>query len=288
MQPPIAARFAALDWSADRASLNDLVFRLERGASDRCDDSRSVVLHKSKDLVDQYRMLFEALPSFRPRTLLELGIWKGGSVVLWHELIRPQVHVAIDLERREESEPLKRYLRESGASARFRLIWGFDQQDRPRLRELVRTDFPDGPDLVVDDASHLLRPTLASFETLFPLMRPGAIYIVEDWAWAHWKESMSPSHPWANEPPLTDFVRTVIEAVGTATGLISRIIVHPGFVAIERGHLTIGEPAGFRLSDHIQSRDSGRSSGFEAFWQRMLVACRSLLRRLRHFWLRIR
>ena len=38
---------------------------------------------------------------------------------------------------------------------------------------------------MIDDASHLYEPSLASFETLFPLLRPGGTYIIEDWKWEH-------------------------------------------------------------------------------------------------------
>ena len=40
-------------------------------------------------------------------------------------------------------------------------------------------------DLIVDDASHLYRPTLASFEVLYPRLRPGGTYVIEDWAGDH-------------------------------------------------------------------------------------------------------
>ena len=36
-------------------------------------------------------------------------------------------------------------------------------------------------DLVIDDASHLYGPTMASFEVLFPRLRPGGLYVIEDW-----------------------------------------------------------------------------------------------------------
>jgi hypothetical protein len=36
-------------------------------------------------------------------------------------------------------------------------------------------------DLVIDDASHLYGPSLATFETLFPALREGGLYVLEDW-----------------------------------------------------------------------------------------------------------
>ncbi len=75
---------------------------------------------------------------------------------------------------------------------RLKPFWAVDQQDSARLREIWQTEFRAPLDLVIDDASHLYGPTKTSFETLFPLLRPGGLYIIEDWAWGHWKEFLAP------------------------------------------------------------------------------------------------
>ncbi len=55
--------------------------------------------------------------------------------------------------------------------------------------------------LVIDDASHLYQETKVSFETLFPLLRPGRLYVIEDWNSDHLLADrieavlMDPSHP---------------------------------------------------------------------------------------------
>ena len=99
----------------------------------------------------------------------------------------------------------------------------------------------DGPlDLVIDDASHFYGPTLASFETLFPLLTPGGLYIIEDWAWGHWPGFIVPDHPWAGTP-LTQLVVKIIEAAGTSTGLFANVTVYEGFISVERGPLTIDD-----------------------------------------------
>jgi hypothetical protein len=61
-------------------------------------------------------------------------------------------------------------------------------QDDPALPGLIGG----GPfGLIVDDASHEGEPTRASFDLLWPLVRPGGYYVVEDWTVAlredpHW------------------------------------------------------------------------------------------------------
>ena len=61
-------------------------------------------------------------------------------------------------------------------------VYGVDQADAPALRRIVADEFAGEPlDLVIDDASHVLDPTRASFNVLFPLLRPGGVYVIEDW-----------------------------------------------------------------------------------------------------------
>ena len=51
-----------------------------------------------------------------------------------------------------------------------------------RLAEIVDEAFGDEPlDLVVDDCSHRYKPSRASFNELFPRLRPGGVYVIEDW-----------------------------------------------------------------------------------------------------------
>ena len=67
-----------------------------------------------------------------------------------------------------------------------RPYYGVDQSDRTRLSEIVEEEFGTTPlDLVIDDASHLYDETLASFEVLYPRVRPGGLFIIEDWAADH-------------------------------------------------------------------------------------------------------
>ena len=90
-------------------------------------------------------------------------------------------------------------------------------------------------DLVVDDASHLYGPTKASFEILFPLLRPGGLYLIEDWAWDHWHEYGSPQHPWAFETPPTELVCELVAVAGGNRDVIQDLTVLAGLVAVTRG-----------------------------------------------------
>jgi len=71
---------------------------------------------------------------------------------------------------------------------RIAAVPGVDQADAARLSGLLDRYFSDRTvDLAIDDASHLYGPTRTAFEVVFPYLRPGGIYLIEDWGWAHWR-----------------------------------------------------------------------------------------------------
>lgn len=143
----------------------------------------SLTLLKSVRLVEEYRRLLAPYPS--PR-MVELGISQGGSVALLALLARPERFVAVELAA-EPVVPLLDALRDTGLDTRVTPHFGVDQGDRERVRAIVADAFGTQArlDVVIDDASHLYEPTLASFEVLFPLVRPGGVYVIEDWNWHH-------------------------------------------------------------------------------------------------------
>ncbi len=245
--------FESLTWLPDRTLLGDLVFRLEHSRSDGWElGDECFAFYKNRHLVDQYERFWSAT-EFRPRRMLEIGIWDGGSTAFWYQHLRPERLVAIDLQDREDSAYFRRYVTAHGLEGRVLTRWRTDQADRAALQEIVDRDLGGEIDLVIDDGSHLEAPTRASFEALFPLLPPGGLYIVEDWAWEHWPEFQSAAHAWAGEAGLTALVSDLLAATGSAPALIRRLAVHEGFVVVERGE-SREDRHRFRLADHIRRR----------------------------------
>jgi hypothetical protein len=91
--------------------------------------------------------------------------------------------------------------------------------------------------------------TKKSFETLFPLLRPGGLYIIEDWAWGHWQEFKRSEHPWFSEIPLTRLIFELTAAAGSSQDhpWISNISVFQGFAVIERGDALLPATSEFKL-----------------------------------------
>jgi predicted O-methyltransferase YrrM len=137
---------------------------------------------KPRDLVRRY---VELCTWLQPRRIVELGINRGGSTAMLSELTTPEVLVALEL----DAEPvvlLADYVKARGIGTSVQPHYGVDQADRAKVADIVdRARDGELLDLVVDDASHLYEPSRASFETLFPRLRPAGVYVIEDWSWEH-------------------------------------------------------------------------------------------------------
>ena len=133
---------------------------------------------KPMTLVDHYR---EVCRGVAGGTIFELGIAEGGSTALFALLAKPRKIIAVDLEP-QPLVALSEFSAAHGLSEVVRPYYGVDQSDHKRLAEIVTAELGDDPiDLVVDDASHFLELTRSSFDSLFPRLRPGGLYMIEDW-----------------------------------------------------------------------------------------------------------
>lgn len=257
--------FSELIWAEDRVRLGDLVFKLENAGPDTGDrDIPCFRLHKPKRMFDQYERFWARRPEFRQRHVLELGIFKGGSIAFWCELWKPEKFVGIDFQKSQDEAYFTEWRSSRGLDGCVKTYWRTDQADAAVLRTIVRDDFGGHLDLVIDDASHLYHQTKKSFEILFPLLRPGGLYIIEDWSWGCW-----PGLPLDFDLPHGTELPRLVAELAEATGSIARALVGSGplatirpliaamevyadFVVLERGP---GEPpAEFSLDSYITRR----------------------------------
>lgn len=229
--------FDQLNWGNDRMQLGEWVFRLQHFRDNNTwelgDDC--FVLYKVQGLVEQYRSLLAQRPKFQPKNIFDLGLFEGGDLPFWFELFQPDKLVGLDLEKPPLNPYLQHYLTDPARAERIQLHWGVDQSDRATLLKIAQSEFTGPLDLVLDDASHHYDLTRASFETLFPLLRPGGLYVIEDWAWDHWPDfSFMPA-----EQGLSRLIYELMGIAGTNSKprAIKSLAIFPGFVAIERGEL---------------------------------------------------
>jgi hypothetical protein len=100
--------------------------------------------------------------------ILEIGIYSGGSLDMWHDYFGPRAHVyGVDIQ-----QECTRY--EDDATT----VFIGDQSDRS-FWQRVRAEVPK-LDVVIDDGGHQPEQQSVSFEELFPHLQPGGVYLVED------------------------------------------------------------------------------------------------------------
>ena len=101
-----------------------------------------------------------------PLTLLEIGIHRGASLRMWSEYFERGTIIGVDIQ-----PDCRKY-----AGGRREVEIG-SQADVAFLNEVGQRW---QPHVIVDDGSHKADHVLLTFQTLFPYLRDGGIYIVED------------------------------------------------------------------------------------------------------------
>jgi cephalosporin hydroxylase len=153
--------------------------------------------------------------------ICEVGVLRGDSLSMWKELVPFGVIIGID--------------NDAGAvwpAGTHRIV---AEQDDPELGAKVAALAPAGCHLIVDDASHIGHLSAATFAALWPLVRPGGYYVVEDWAdrWV-FPERIG----WADVDPkyigdeLTEYVPELIKALNDGARTVT--YTHEGLAIIQR------------------------------------------------------
>ncbi|MGO4567251.1 class I SAM-dependent methyltransferase [Rhizobium sp. 2YAF20] len=198
------------------------------GGSKIKSENRRFLLMKAKNFIGHYTSL---VPD-ECRKILELGVYQGGSFVFLDQLLRPDRISAIELSG-AAIPALDQYV--SDNKERARLYYETSQDDVSKLQEIVSKDFDGELDLVVDDASHFYEQTKTSFMTLFPLVRPGGMYIIEDWSWSFQDDFQDPNHDWYPIPSPANLIIDLMEDM-TRSGLILDIQVTRELLKIRRSN----------------------------------------------------
>mmetsp|Transcript_80860 Transcript_80860/g.261854 ORF Transcript_80860/g.261854 Transcript_80860/m.261854 type:complete len:328 (+) Transcript_80860:48-1031(+) len=110
--------------------------------------------------------------------ILEIGADSGKSLKAWSEYFsRPAAiqgvayKVSPEAAKQKACEGIKR--------CDIVKIYYMDQSDEVALKALSKHE-PQGWDVIIDDGSHVPAHQIISFQALFPMLRPGGLYVVED------------------------------------------------------------------------------------------------------------
>lgn len=236
-----------IEWTErNRFTVGDTRFRcMDMGLGEQQSTLEELVFQKSPWMVERYALLAEKV---RPRHIFELGIWRGGSCVFFYRLCNANKVVTVDLSE-DRVTALDEYRAAHSLQESIVPLYGVNQADGERLRSIVSEHFRDEPlDLVIDDASHFLDETRLSFNALFPYLRPGGVYVIEDWPWAHGAVGLADDEPafYPEREPLTKLLFQLVLACPSTPSYIERIEVDRNSVAVWRGDGAI-DPAKFAI-----------------------------------------
>jgi hypothetical protein len=111
-------------------------------------------------------------------TLLELGVYRGGSLRMWRDFFQRGVIVGVDMHDVPVDDPTGRIRRYQGV-----------QQDTALLDRIAHEVAPNGFDIIIDDCAHIGVIARASFWHLFDHhLKSGGFYVIEDWGTGYWDD----------------------------------------------------------------------------------------------------
>ena len=133
-------------------------------------------VHKWHHYFDIYTKHFEAYRN-RPIRMLEIGVFRGGSLRMWKEYFHPDsTIVGIDIDKSCKDHEI----------ANRKVFVRIGSQADPEFLARVNEEF--GPfDIILDDGSHKTHHQNISFGALFrPALVDGGCYMVEDVHTNYW------------------------------------------------------------------------------------------------------
>lgn len=130
--------------------------------------------------------------------LVEIGVHKGSSTRMWAEYFSRAKVIGIDIDpacRRHADERIEILIGDQGSPS-------FLARLARRLRPLV----------LVDDGSHQWTHQIDSFRTLFPVVRPGGYFIVED-IHTSFGEDYTAAYGKGGGPSAYDYMASIAEGI---------------------------------------------------------------------------
>lgn len=137
------------------------------------ENNQGPMIHKWAHYFEIYERHFQAFRN-RPITMLEIGVFQGGSVKMWKEYFGPQARiVGIDI------NPACKKFEEENVD-----IMIGSQEDKQFLAE-VKAKYPQ-IDIILDDGGHTMNQQIVTFNEMFPHLAEGGVYLCEDLHTSYW------------------------------------------------------------------------------------------------------
>lgn len=133
------------------------------------------LIHKWLHYFDIYDRHFSSFQK-KKITVLEFGVFQGGSLQMWRDYFGKNARiVGVDI------NPKCQELEEKNIEIHIG-----DQEDRNFLKQLMEKVGP--VDVVIEDGGHTMKQQINTFEEVFPYVKEGGVFLIEDLHTSYWKE----------------------------------------------------------------------------------------------------
>jgi predicted O-methyltransferase YrrM len=201
------------------------------------------LVHKWLHYLEAYQRYFAPYKNGPPVRMLEIGVSKGGSLDLWRRYFGPEATIyGIDI------NPACANVATPPNQVRIG-----SQADPAFLKSVI--DEMGAPDLILDDGSHVAGHQAVSFNVLFPLLKEGGLYAIEDIQTAYWPAVYDGGY--RRQGTVIELVKTMIDDMHAwyhrhptttpAKDQIGAIHIHDSVIFIEKrrrdrpGHIRMGQ-----------------------------------------------
>ena len=190
------------------------------------------IVHKWHHYLALYERYFGAFRGKKVK-MLEIGVFKGGSLEMWRRWLGPDaILFGVDID--------KTCAAFDGVHGKVRI----GSQDDPEFLKAV-VDEMGGVDIVLDDGSHESPHIRTSFETLYPILNEGGLYMVEDLHATYWSDFRGGyQHPQSFMSDVKQLIDDMHhwyhdhgEKVRAAQGMLTGIHIHDSMVVFEKARV---------------------------------------------------
>jgi len=202
-----------LKWDTDNEfTLDQIDFVIDPSNSISLENApiNKFVINKNKKRIEKYLKIARSRNEIQG--LLELGSYRGGSLVFFDKLFKPNLIAGLDISK-TSYDNLNNYILNVGS--KMKVFPGIAQTDFKKMSPIIHKFFSEKIDVVIDDASHWYEPSKLSFKYLFPKLMPGGLYIIETWNWSFKPAHQSETHTWFKKPSLSNLIFDVIQELAT-------------------------------------------------------------------------
>lgn len=162
----------------------------------------------------------------KPLKFLEIGIYKGIGTKIWEKYLKNAELHFIDI--------TLKYVQYHSNRSTYHIA---DQAAPDQLLQVMKNTGGNF-DVIIDDGGHTMIQQIVSFKTLFPYLKRGGLYIIEDLHTSYWKDNFGGGGT----------LEMPIAGAGTAIQFLKDLIDDVNFVGARTGS------ASHRLNlDHIKN-----------------------------------